>query len=101
MNERADHNNAAKLLIEASVSGLLLGAWLWVVVALGAHATAADPTSSPTSENLPMDGGVACRAPATPAADGSVGCAREVRHLVGTSREPGAGLTERSPGGES
>ena len=100
MNERADQTNAGGLLIEASVYGLLLGAWLWVVVALGAHATAAVPTSSPTSENLPMDG-VACRSPATPAADGSVGCAREVRHLVGTSREPGAGLTEQPPRGES
>ena len=88
MNERADQTDAGGLLIEASVYGLLLGAWLWVVVALGAHATAADPTSSSTSENLPMDG-VACRAPATPA-DGSVGCAREVPHLVGTTREPGA-----------
>ena len=103
MNERADQTNAGKLLIGASVSGLLLEAWLWLVVALGAQATATVPTSSsPTAENLPMDGGVTCREPATPAAaDGSVGCAREFRHLVGTTREPGAGLTERPPGGES
>ena len=99
MNVRADKTNAGGLLIEALVSGLLLGAWLWVVVALGAHATAAVPTSSPTSEDLPMDG-VACSAPATPAADGSVGCAGEVRHLVGTTREPGGGLADGPPEGE-
>jgi hypothetical protein len=99
VNERAHQSNGMRLLIEGSVFGLILGAWLWGVVALGAHATAVQ-SSPPTSEEIAPMYEVSCQAPKTPA-DESLGCARKFRHIVGTSRKPGAGLTERSRGGES
>jgi hypothetical protein len=98
VNERAHQSNGVRVLLEGSVSALVVGAWLWGVVALGGHA-ATIQASSPMLEDVSEDM-VACHVPRTPA-DESIGCARKSRHLVGTSREPGAGLTERPPGGES
>jgi hypothetical protein len=99
MKEQATKNNGVGLLKEGLVLGLVLGAWLWGVMALGGQATAVQ-TSSPTSEIVPMYGDVARRASGTPADEGAPGCARKFRPAVGTSREPGADLAERSPGAE-
>jgi hypothetical protein len=100
VNERVHQTNGGiRVLVEGSVSALVVGAWLWGVVALGGHAAAVQ-ASSPMLEDVSADRVVACPVPRTPA-DESIGCAGKFRHLVGTSREPGAGLTERPPGGES
>jgi hypothetical protein len=95
MKERADHSGVG-LLVEGSVFGLVLGAWLWGVVTLGAHATAVQTTSPPTAESTPLYED-ACYAPKTPANE-SVVCPERFRPPLGTSREPGADLAERLPG---
>jgi hypothetical protein len=75
-----------------SVFAFLMAAWLWGVVALGAHATAAQGPAS--------DGGgpyeraaVSCPAPRETEDGGSavgvVACRVESRLHVGTSRQPG------------
>ena len=99
MSERADHNGVG-LLKEGSVYGLVLGAWLWWVVALGAHATAVQSSTPPMMKEIVPTYGVSCQAPKT-LADGGVRCHGKHRFTVGTTREPGAGLTQRPPGGES
>ncbi len=87
----ADHTGL-RLTVETSVFVLLAGAWLWGIVALGAHATAAQGPAS--------DGGgpyehavVSCPAPREPEEGGSaVGgdvCRPEPRLHAGTSRQPG------------
>jgi hypothetical protein len=75
-----------------SIFALLMAAWLWGIVALGAHATAGQGSAS--------DGGgpyeravVSCPAPREPEEEGSaVGgdvCRAQPRLQVGTSRQPG------------
>ena len=98
VNERAEHNGI-RLLMEGSVWGLLLGAWLWGMLALGSHATTVQTSPPTSSETTPMYGD-ACQASKTPEKEG-VGCHGKFRPLIGTSREPGKGLAERSPRGES
>ena len=108
MKEQADHISL-RLLIEGSVLGLVLGAWLWGVFTLGAHATVAQ-------QPPPSDGGsllgyvVTCSGAQNPeegagsvgSGDGS-GCLQEVRsHMahMSTSRHPGAGLPEQAHRGD-
>lgn len=88
-----DHTGL-RLLVTTSVFALLVSAWLWGIVALGAHATAAQGPAS-------GDGGgpyyeravVSCPAPREPEEGGSaVGgdvCCPESRLHSGTSRQPG------------
>ncbi len=84
---------------------LVLGAWLWGVFTLGAHAMVAQ--QPPPSDGGNLLGYVAtCSGAHSPeegvgsvsSGDGS-GCLREVRsHMthMSTSRQPGAGLTEQA-----
>jgi hypothetical protein len=89
----ADHTGL-RLAVETSVLVLLMGGWLWGIVALGAHEMAAQGT--------PWDGGgpseravVSCPAPRGPEAEeggAAVGggvCRPESRPHAGTSRQPG------------
>jgi hypothetical protein len=99
VSERADHNGVG-LLKEGSVYGLVLGAWLWWVVALGAHVTVGPVQYPPSIKGIVPTYEVSCQAPKT-LADGGVGCRGKHRFAVGTTREPGSGLTQRPPGGES
>ena len=84
--------------------GLLLGAWLWGVLTLGAnHAMIAQ--LPPPSDGEHLSGYlVACPGVHSPEeAVGSVGggdggaggCGGEVRSHTSTTRQPGAGLTEQ------
>ncbi len=87
------HRTGPRLAAETSVLVLLMASWLWGIVALGAHATAAQGTHS--------DGGgpsesavVSCPAPRGPeegagSAAGSDVCLAESRLHVATSRQPG------------
>ena len=87
------HRTGPRLAAETSVLVLLMASWLWGIVALGAHATAAQGTHS--------DGGgpsesavVSCPAPREPEEEGgsAIGgdvCRPESRLPVGTSRQPG------------
>jgi hypothetical protein len=88
-----------------SIFALLIAAWLWGIIALGAHATAAQGSAS--------DGGggpyervvVSCPAPCEPEAEGgsAVGgdvCRAEARLHVGTSRQPGRS-SQNSPSTQS
>ena len=89
---RTDHTGL-RLSVMASGFALLMAAWLWGIVALGAHATAAQGTHS--------DGGgpsesavVSCPAPREPEEEGgsAIGgdvCRPESRLPTGTSRQPG------------
>ena len=81
-----------------SVFALLMGAWLWGIVALGAHETAAQGTAS--DGGGPSGGApVSCSAALEPEKEGagSAAVADEVRRPesrihMGTSRQPGRGL---------
>jgi hypothetical protein len=86
------------------VLGLVVGAWLWVILTLGAHHAMVAQLPPPSDgKNLP--GGyvvVACPVAHSPQEGvGSVGggagsgCLREVRSHMSTSRQPGAGPTEQ------
>ena len=88
--------------MEGSVLGLVLGAWLWGVLTLGAnHAMVAQQPPASAGENLPGYV-VTCSGAHSPEEEvGSVGsgdssgCLREVRSHMSTSRQPGASLTEQ------
>ena len=109
MKEQADHISL-RLLIEGSVLGLVLGAWLWGVLTLGAnHAMVAKTLPPSDGENLPGYV-VTCSGAHSPEEEvGSVGsgdssgCLQEVRsHMahMSTSRHPGAGLPEQAHRGD-
>ena len=102
MKEQAHHIGLG-LLMEGSVLGLVLGAWLWGILTLGAHhAMAAQQSLSPEGENLPgyvvrCSGAHSLKEEGTRSVgsgDGS-GCLREARSGMSTSRHPRAGLTEQ------
>ena len=88
---RTDHTGL-RLWVMTSIFALLMAAWLWGIVALGADATAAQ-------ESAAGGGGpygravVSCPAPREPeeggSAVGGVVCRVESRLHVGTSRQPG------------
>lgn len=100
MKEDAHHTSAG-LAVETSVFVVLMGAWMWGILALGAYATAAQGPPS-GDEGYSRGALVSCPAPHEPggeSAGSSVAggvCRPEVRALsAGTSRQPGRGL----PGG--
>jgi hypothetical protein len=80
----------------------VVGAWLWVILTLGAHHAMAAQTPSSDGEHLLGYVVVACSGAQSPeegvgsvgGVDGS-GCLQKVRSHMGTSRQPGAGLTEQ------
>ena len=88
---RADHTGF-RLLVMTSVFALLMAAWLWGIVALGAHATAARgsaPGGDPYERTV-----ISCPAPRESEAEGGPAlggdtCRAESRLHVGTSRQPG------------
>ena len=101
MKEQADHISL-RLLIEGSVLGLVLGAWLWGVLTLGAnHAMVAQQPPPSEGKNLPGYV-VTCSGAHSPqegvrsvgSGDGSGCLLQEVRSGMSTTRLPGAGLTE-------
>ncbi len=83
--------------------GLVVGAWLWVILTLGAHHAMLAQLPPPSDgEHLPGYVVVACPgAQSLEEGVGSVGggdgsgCLREVRSHMSTSRQPGASLTEQ------
>jgi len=97
------HHIGLRLLIEGSVLGLVLGAWLWVVLLLGANQAMVAQTPPPSDgEHLPGYV-VACPGVRSPeegvgsagSGDGETGCLGEVRSHTSTTRQPGTGLTEQ------
>ena len=110
MKEHADHSGL-RLLMEGSVLGLVVGAWLWGILTLGAnHAMVAQLPPPSDGQHLPGYEVVACPGLQSPeegvgsvgGGDGS-GCLREVRsHMahMSTSRHPGAGLPEQAHRGD-
>ncbi len=94
---RAKHNGL-RLAVETSVFVLLIAAWLWGIVALGAHATA--PQGSASDGGGPSGGAlVSCSAALEPEKEGAGSaavagevCRPESRIHMGTSRQPGRGL---------
>jgi hypothetical protein len=84
------------------VLGLLLGAWLWGVLFLGAHHAMVAPLPPPSDDERLSGYVVTCSDAQSPeegigsvgSGDGS-GCLQEVRSHISTSRQPGAGLTEQ------
>jgi hypothetical protein len=89
---RTDHTGL-RLLVMTSVFALLAAAWLWGIVALGAHATAAQGSASDGGGGPYERAVVSCPAPREPeeagSADGGEVCRAETRLHVGTSRQPG------------
>jgi hypothetical protein len=91
--------------MEGAISGLVLGAWLWGVLFLGAHhAMVAQRPPSSVGERLPGYDVFACPGVHSPeegvgsvgGGDGGAGgCVGEVRSHTSTTRQPGAGLTEQ------
>ena len=84
----------------ASVFALLMAAWLWGIVALGAHATA--PQGSAPDGGGPYERAVvSCPAAPEPGKEGAGlsavaadVCRPESRIHMGTSRQPGRGLPQ-------
>ena len=93
---RANHTGR-RLAVETSVFVLLAGAWLWGIVVLSAHATAAQGYAS--TDGGPSESAVvSCPAPREPekerdglSVSGDV-CHPEPRLHAGISRQPGRGL---------
>ena len=52
MKKQADHISLS-LLMEGSVLGLVVGAWLWGVLTLGAHTMVAQQPPPSDGENFP------------------------------------------------
>ena len=85
--------------------GLVVWAWLWGVLFLGAHHTMVAQLPPPSDgEHLPGYVVVACPGVQSPeerlgsagGGDGGTGgCLREVRSHMSTTRQPGANLTEQ------
>lgn len=94
MKRHAYHTNLG-LAVETSVFVFLIGAWLWGILTLGAHVTAAQ---GPPSDGDEYSGRalVSCPAPHEPEGAGSAvagDVCRPVPRLdAGTSRQPGRGL---------
>ena len=102
VKERAHHHGGLRLLMEGSVLGLVVGAWLWGILTLGARHTMAAQTPSSDVEHLPGYVVVACPGAHSPEEGvGSMGggdsseCIQKVRSHMSTTRQPGAGLTEQ------
>jgi hypothetical protein len=77
-----------------SIFALLVAAWLWGIVALGAHATVAQGAAAIRGGGPYERGVVSCPAPRQPeevgrSAVGGDVCRAEPRLRVGTSRQPG------------
>ena len=95
--------------MEGSVLGLVVGAWLWGILTLGAHHAMAAQTPSSDGEHLP---GYVLACPGVHSPEegvGSVGsgdssgCLQKVRsHMahMSTSRHPRAGLPEQAHRGD-
>jgi hypothetical protein len=91
--------------MEGSVLGLVVGAWLWVILTLGAHHAMVTQLPPPSDgEHLPGYEVIACPGAQSPEEgvgsvgggdSGASGCLREVRSHMSTSRQPGASLTEQ------
>ena len=104
---RTDHTGL-RLGVMTSIFALLMAAWLWGIIALGAHATAAQGSASDGGGGGPYERAVvSCPAPREPEAEGgsAVGgdvCRAESRLHVGTSRQPGrsSGNTPSARSGE-
>ena len=95
------HSTGLRLAVETPLFVLLMGAWLWGIVALGAHATAARVSPSDGDGSL-ESAVVSCPAPSRTEEGGSSAvtgnvCRPEPRIHAGTSRQPGRGL----PGGQA
>ena len=83
--------------------GLVVGAWLWGVLFLGAHHAMVAQLPPPShGEHLPGYVVVACSGAQSPEEGvGSVGggdgseCLQKVRSHMSTTRQPGAGLTDQ------
>ena len=90
---RTDHTDL-RLLVTTSIFALLVAAWLWGIVALGAHATVAQGSAANRAGGPYERGEVSCPAPrqsevvGRSALGGDV-CRAEPRLHVGTSRQPG------------
>ena len=102
VKERAHHHGGLRLLMEGSVLGLVVGAWLWGILTLGAHHAMAAQTPSSDVEHLSGYVVVACPGAQSPQGGvGSVGggdgseCLQKVRSHMSTTRQPGAGLTDQ------
>jgi len=96
--EGRTHHTGLRLSVMASVFALLVAAWLWGIVALGAHATAAQG-SAPDGGGPYERAAVSCPAAPEPGKEGagSAATAADVcrpgwRPHTGTSRQPGLGL---------
>ena len=77
-----------------SILAFLVAAWLWGIVALGAHATAEQGSAAVRGGGPYERGVVSCPAPRHPEAEGRSAvegyvCRAEPRLLVSTSRQPG------------
>ena len=102
---RTDHTGL-RLWVMTSVFALLMAAWLWGIVALGTHATAARG-SAPGGGGAYERAVVSCPAPREPEEKGAgsarVGgdvCRPESRLHAGTSRQPGR-ISETLPSAHS
>jgi hypothetical protein len=73
------------------VLALLMAAWLWGIVALGAHATAAQGSASDGGGTAERAAVVSCPAPREPEGGSAVGgvCRPEQHLYASTSRQPG------------
>jgi hypothetical protein len=94
-------HSGIRVAVEGSLAALVVGAWLWGVVSLGAQAMVTQ-TFATSGGDLP--GYVlACPAPQgtekksiRTADGGGEGCLRKVCPHLGTTRQPGAGFTEQA-----
>src|SRR5918998_1664626 len=89
---RADHTGL-RLLVMTSVFALLVAAWSWGIVVLGAHATAARGSASDGGGGPYGRAVVSYPAPREPEAGvsavGGEVCRAQTRLHAGTSRQPG------------
>ena len=105
VKERA-HHGGLRLLMEGSVLGLVLGAWLWGILTFGAHHAVAAQTPSSGGEHLP---GYVLACPSVHSPEegvGSVGgdssgCVGEVRSHTSTTRQPGTSLAKQRHRGDT
>ena len=97
------HNSSLRLLVEGSVLGLVLGAWLWGGLTLGANQAKVAQSPHPSDGAHLSEYVVACPGLQSPEEGGgslggdggASGCLGEVRSHTSTTRQPGAGLTEQ------
>lgn len=97
MNNRREHIGI-RLSVEGSLVGLVVGAWLWGVVSLGAQVMVEQSTPSESGELQAYV--LACPTPQGPHNEikvaGGNDCLRKVGTHLGTSRKPGAGRAEQA-----